>query len=111
MIAMLNLRDAGIRAGCSLVDILNRGAARACLAIILAGFNLDVAGAGAIDLGSTNSGLPEVADFSIEQLVNLKVASVYGASKYDQKVTQAPSSVSIVTADEIKKFGYRTLAD
>lgn len=37
--------------------------------------------------------------------------SVYGASKYEQKVTEAPSSVSIVTADEIKKYGYRTLAD
>ena len=37
--------------------------------------------------------------------------SVYGASKYEQKVTEAPSSVSIVTADEIKKYGYRTLAE
>ncbi len=37
--------------------------------------------------------------------------SVYGASKYEQKVTEAPSSVSIITADEIKKYGYRTLAD
>ena len=36
---------------------------------------------------------------------------VWGASKYEQKVTDAPSSVSIITADEIKKYGYRTLAD
>jgi len=40
-----------------------------------------------------------------------KIPSVYAASKYEQKVTEAPSSVTIVTADEIKKYGYRTLAD
>jgi iron complex outermembrane receptor protein len=40
-----------------------------------------------------------------------EIPSVYGASKYEQKVTEAPSSVTIVTADEIKKYGYRTLAD
>ena len=36
---------------------------------------------------------------------------VVAASKYFQKVKEAPSSVSIVTADEIAKYGYRTLAD
>ena len=36
---------------------------------------------------------------------------VIGASKYPQKTTEAPSSVTIITADDIKKFGYRTLAD
>ncbi len=39
------------------------------------------------------------------------IPSVYSASKYEQKVTEAPSSISIVTAAEIKKNGYRTLAD
>ncbi len=48
---------------------------------------------------------------SLEQLLDARVERVYGASKYEQKVTQAPSSVSIVTADEIKKFGHRTLGD
>jgi len=46
-----------------------------------------------------------------EKLLLQEIPSVYGASKYEQKVTEAPSSVSIVTADEIKKFGYRTLTD
>ncbi len=36
------------------------------------------------------------------------IPSVYSASKYEQKVTKAPASVSIVTADEIKKWGYRS---
>ncbi len=40
-----------------------------------------------------------------------EIPSVYGASKYEQKVTEAPSSISIITSSEIKKYGYRTLAD
>jgi outer membrane receptor for ferrienterochelin and colicins len=39
------------------------------------------------------------------------IPSVYGASKYEQKMTEAPSLISIVTSAEIKKYGYRTLAD
>lgn len=53
----------------------------------------------------------DLTDLSIEDLMKIEVATVYGASKFEQKVTEAPSSVSIVTADEIKKYGYRTLAD
>ncbi len=52
-----------------------------------------------------------LADLTIEQLMEIPVDTVYGASKYEQKVTEAPSSISIITADEIKKFGWRTLAD
>ena len=59
-----------------------------------------------VEVSATN-----IAALSIEQLANLEVTSVYGASKYEQRVTQAPSSVSIITADEIQKFGYRTLAE
>jgi outer membrane receptor for ferrienterochelin and colicins len=36
------------------------------------------------------------------------IPSVYSASKYEQKITKAPASISIVTGDEIKKYGYRT---
>jgi outer membrane receptor for ferrienterochelin and colicins len=53
----------------------------------------------------------ELADASLEDLMNVEVKSVYSASKFLQKVTDAPSSVSVVTANEIKKYGYRTLAD
>jgi outer membrane receptor for ferrienterochelin and colicins len=35
--------------------------------------------------------------------MNLKVDTVYGASKFQQKVTEAPSSVTIITAEEIQK--------
>jgi outer membrane receptor for ferrienterochelin and colicins len=39
------------------------------------------------------------------------IPSVYTASKYEQKVSKAPASISIVTADEIKKWGYRNFGD
>ncbi len=46
-----------------------------------------------------------------ETMLFQEIPSVYSASKYEQKVTEAPSSVSIITSDEIKKYGYRTFGD
>ncbi len=40
-----------------------------------------------------------------------EIPSVYGASRYEQKVTEAPSSVSIVTSADIKHYGYRNLGE
>lgn len=59
---------------------------------------------------ATNS-VQDFANLTLDQLVNIQVDSVYGASKYEQMVTRAPASVSIVTADDINKFGYKTLGD
>ena len=36
---------------------------------------------------------------------------IVGASKYEQKISEAPASVSVITAKDIKRYGYRTLAD
>lgn len=49
-----------------------------------------------------------LAELPIEQLLTLEV---YSASRFTQKLSEAPSAVSIVTAAEIKAFGWRTLAD
>lgn len=46
-----------------------------------------------------------------EETLFMEIPSVFGASKFEQKVNEAPSSVSIITQAEIKKYGYRTLAD
>ena len=46
-----------------------------------------------------------------EMILFQEIPSVFAASKYEQKVTEAPSSVSVVTAADIQKYGYRTLAD
>jgi outer membrane receptor for ferrienterochelin and colicins len=53
----------------------------------------------------------DLSKLSLEQLVDLSIDSVYAASAYAQKITEAPSSVTIVTEEEIDRFGYRTLAD
>ena len=53
----------------------------------------------------------DLTELSVEELMKIDIDSVYGASKSLQKVTEAPASVSIITADEIRKHGYRTLVD
>ncbi len=50
-------------------------------------------------------------DMSLEQLMDVDVDTVSSASKYSQKISEAPASVTVITADEIRKYGYRTLAD
>ena len=50
-------------------------------------------------------------DLSLTELSQIKVDTVFAASKFTEKVTEAPSSVSIVTGDQIQRFGYRTLAE
>src|SRR5258708_25954611 len=54
---------------------------------------------------------PDLTKLSLEDLTKVQIETVYGASKFGQKVTEAPASVTIITADEIQKYGYRTLAD
>ena len=53
----------------------------------------------------------DLADLPLESLMQLPVQTVYTASRYEQKVTRAPASVSVVTAEDIQRYGYRTLAD
>lgn len=52
-----------------------------------------------------------ITALSIEQLLDIEVPTINGACRYDQKVTDAPAAVSVITAEEIKRYGYRTLAD
>jgi outer membrane receptor for ferrienterochelin and colicins len=50
----------------------------------------------------------DLTEASLEELTNIQV---YSASKHLQNASDAPSSVTVVTAAEIQKYGYRTLAD
>jgi iron complex outermembrane receptor protein len=52
-----------------------------------------------------------LTELSLEELMQLDAGQVFGASERLQPVTEAPASVSFITADEIARFGYRTLAD
>ncbi|HEX8613472.1 MAG TPA: TonB-dependent receptor [Telluria sp.] len=51
---------------------------------------------------------PDLTTLPLEQLMSMEV---YSASKFLQKSSRAPSSVTVITASEIRHFGWRTLAD
>ena len=55
--------------------------------------------------------LKTLKSMSLEDLTQVEVQTVISASGFEQDADLAPSSVSIVTAEEIKRYGYRTLAD
>lgn len=54
---------------------------------------------------------PAELDPATDQVLFQEIPTVVGASKYEQRTTEAPSYVSIVTAEEIKRYGYRNLAE
>ncbi len=45
-------------------------------------------------------------EVSLEDLLKTKIST---ASKYEQLVGDAPAAITIITQDEIRRFGYRTL--
>jgi iron complex outermembrane receptor protein len=54
---------------------------------------------------------PKTEDLSLEDLLRTPVAETRAASRYVQKLSEAPASVSVITAEEIRRYGHRTLAD
>jgi iron complex outermembrane receptor protein len=68
-----------------------------------------------MSMGTANaqSDLPDLPTSAVptgegeESLVFQNIPSVYGAVKYNQKVMEAPASITIITADQIKKYGYQ----
>ena len=55
--------------------------------------------------------LSRLTNMSIEELMNVSVDRVYSASRFSQGIDTAPSSVTIITREDIKRYGYRTLAE
>ena len=62
----------------------------------------------AFDLAAKDIDLTQI---SLEELMDVRIRPVTSASKYRQKSFDAPSSISIVTSEEITEFGYRTIGE
>jgi iron complex outermembrane receptor protein len=54
---------------------------------------------------------PQLAELSLEQLMEIPVESVSGVSKYQQSIRRAPAGVTVFTAADIRNYGWSTLAD
>jgi len=48
-------------------------------------------------------------ELNIEELMEVEFVTV--ASTFEQKISEAPASISIITADEIKRYGWRNLSE
>ena len=49
-----------------------------------------------------------LAELSLEQLLDVKITS---ASKFSRRVSDAPASVSVLTAEDFRTYVWRTLAE
>jgi len=47
-------------------------------------------------------------EHALDSLLNLKIST---AAKYEQTINEAPASVSVITSEDIARFGYRTIAE
>ncbi|MEO8313465.1 MAG: TonB-dependent receptor [Pseudomonadota bacterium] len=65
----------------------------------------------ALCLLGTSSVQAAASSSDTTELESLLTTPVYGASKYQQSVANAPAAVTIITQGEIRAFGWRTLAE
>jgi outer membrane receptor for ferrienterochelin and colicin len=49
-----------------------------------------------------------LVELSLEELLKIPITS---ASKFEQELAEVPASVTVVTRQEIQRYGHRTLAD
>ncbi len=56
----------------------------------------------------TEPAVSDLTEMSLEQLMDIRV---YAAARREQKASEVASSVTIITAQEIRDYGWRTLAD
>ena len=70
-----------------------------------------IALAAAVFASASAHAAPATQDLTTVPFEQLLSMEVYSASKFLQKSSEAPSTVSVITAAEIRDYGWRTLAD
>jgi outer membrane receptor protein involved in Fe transport len=65
----------------------------------------------ACHFGALGAPAPAPTDLTTLPLEALLDMEVFSASRFAQKTSEAPSSVTVITAEEIRAYGWRTLAD
>jgi iron complex outermembrane receptor protein len=58
--------------------------------------------------GSVQAATAETHPLDLEELLKVRVV---GASKYEQSQDEVPAAVAVITHEEIRRFGWRTLAE
>ena len=109
--AMTGLGDSAAPARAGNGTRRGRGDRRAAPAVLAVVALLLASGAAASEAPSGPPATRDLGELSLEQLMDVEVETVSGASRYEQKVTEAPAAISVVTAEEIRTHGYRTLAE
>lgn len=56
--------------------------------------------------GIAQEDVQDIEDISLDSLLNMQIST---AAKYEQRVSEAPASVTIITSEDIERYGYRTL--
>jgi outer membrane receptor protein involved in Fe transport len=63
---------------------------------------------GAVAPGLHAQDVADLAALSLEDLLDLEIVT---ASRFGQRISQAPSAVQVITADDIRAHGWRTLGE
>lgn len=64
--------------------------------------------AAAMSVPGKSSAGADLTEMSLEALMNV---TIVGASRYEQKSSEAPSFATVLTAEDIRRNGYRNLSD
>jgi len=95
---------------CIFVFAAGRFRALAGMLVFLLAFLLSTLKAGAGQSAASQATNTDLTQVSLESLMQMEVPQISSASKFMQKETEAPASVTVISADDIKRYGYQTLA-